>query len=65
MGGGWRKLINEEHLNLCSQPNIIIIIKLKRTRWTEHAVSMGKERNACRNMVGMPKRKKAPEEIET
>jgi hypothetical protein len=30
--GGWRKLY-EELCNLCSLPNIIMVIKLRRMRW--------------------------------
>jgi hypothetical protein len=34
--GGWRKLHNEELHSLYSSPNIIIIIKSSRMRWTGH-----------------------------
>jgi hypothetical protein len=36
--GGWRKIYNDEfHYS----PNIIRIIKSKRTRWAGHVTSMG------------------------
>jgi hypothetical protein len=34
--GGWRKLHNEEPLNLYSLPNIIRMIKSRRMRWVGH-----------------------------
>jgi hypothetical protein len=34
--GGWRKLPNEELLNLYSSPSIIGIIKSRRMRWAGH-----------------------------
>jgi hypothetical protein len=36
----WRKLHNWELYNLSSSPNIIRIIKLRRTRWTGHVAPM-------------------------
>jgi hypothetical protein len=58
MVGGLIKLINEEHLNLYSPPNIIIIIKLRRTRWAGHEVCMGKKRNAFKIVMRKPERKR-------
>jgi hypothetical protein len=34
--GGWKKLYNKELHNLYSSPNIIRIIKSRRTRWEGH-----------------------------
>jgi hypothetical protein len=39
--GGWRKLHNEEHRDLCSSLSIIRIIKSRRMRWAEHVTQMG------------------------
>jgi hypothetical protein len=50
--GGWRKLHNEELLNLCSSPSIIRMIKSRRMRWAGHVVRMLEKRNAYRILVG-------------
>jgi hypothetical protein len=34
--GGWRKLHNEELLNLYSSPSIMRMIKAKKMSWTGH-----------------------------
>jgi hypothetical protein len=39
--GGWRRLHNEELLNLFSSPNIISVIKLRRMRWVGYVARMG------------------------
>jgi len=36
--GEWRKLHNEELNDLYSSPNIVRMIKLRRTRWAGHVV---------------------------
>jgi hypothetical protein len=54
----WRKLHNEELLNLYSSPSIIRIIKSTRVRWTEHVVLMRERRNAYRKLVGKPEGKR-------
>jgi hypothetical protein len=51
--GGWRQLHNELH-NLYSSPNIIRMIKSRRTRWARDVARMGEKRNAYRILVGMP-----------
>jgi hypothetical protein len=38
--GGWRKLHNEELLNLYSSPSIIRMIESSRTRWAGHVTRM-------------------------
>jgi hypothetical protein len=38
----WRKLHNEELHNLYFSPNIIRMIKLRRTRWAGHVARMGR-----------------------
>jgi hypothetical protein len=52
--GGWRNLHNEELHNLYSSPSIIIMIKLRRMRWTGHVARMGEKMNAYRILVGKP-----------
>jgi hypothetical protein len=54
MTGGWRKLYNEELLNLYSSPSIIRIIKLRRMRWAGHMAGMGEKRNVYRLLVRKP-----------
>ena len=41
--GEWRKLHNEEPNDLCSSPNIILVIKSRRMRWAGHVACMGGE----------------------
>jgi hypothetical protein len=52
--GGWRRLHNEELNDLCSSPNIIRVIKLRRMRWVGHVARKGEKRGACRILVGRP-----------
>jgi reverse gyrase len=40
--GDWRKLHNEELHNLYSSPDIIRMIKSRRTGWAGHVAQMGK-----------------------
>jgi hypothetical protein len=40
--GGWRKLLNEELLNLYSSPSIFRMIKSRRMRWAGHVARMGR-----------------------
>jgi len=44
--GGWRRLHNEELLNLYSLPHII-----RRMRWAERLARMGETRNAYKIFV--------------
>jgi hypothetical protein len=57
--GEWRKLHNEELHDLYSSPDIIIIMKLRRMRWTGHVAGMGEKRNAYRLLVGKPEGKRS------
>jgi hypothetical protein len=41
VAGGWRKLHNEELHNLYASPNIIKIIKSRKTRWAGHVACIG------------------------
>jgi hypothetical protein len=56
--GGWRKLHNEELHNLHSSPNIIRLIKSRRTRWVRHVARMGEKKNTYRILVGEPEGKR-------
>jgi hypothetical protein len=49
---GWRKVRNEEILNLYSSPNILRMIKSRRMRWTEHVEHMGQKSSAYRILLG-------------
>jgi hypothetical protein len=50
----WRRLHNEELYDLCLSPNIILVIKSKRMRWTGHLASTGYRRGAYRVLLGRP-----------
>jgi hypothetical protein len=56
--GDWRKLHNDEFHNLYSSPNIIIMIKSRRMRWTGNVARMGTKRNTYRILVGKPEGKR-------
>jgi hypothetical protein len=44
--GEWRKLHNEELHDLYSSPNIVRVIKSRRTRWAGHVARIGR-REEC------------------
>jgi hypothetical protein len=46
--GGWRKIHNDELRTFHYSPNIIRIIKSKRTRWAENVTSMGEQKHVYR-----------------
>ena len=50
--GEWRKLQNEELTAMYSSPNIILVIKSRRTRWVGHVACMEARRGAYRVLVG-------------
>jgi hypothetical protein len=54
----WRKMHNGELHNLCSSPDIIRQIKLRRVRWAGHVACMGEGRNVYRGLVGKPEGKR-------
>jgi hypothetical protein len=55
--GRWRKLHNEELRDLYSSP-CIIIIKLRRMRWSGHVARMEEKRNSYRLLVAKPEGKR-------
>jgi hypothetical protein len=56
--GDWRKLHNDELHNLYSSPNIIRIIKSRRSKLAGQLARMGETKNAYRILVGKPERKR-------
>ena len=48
----WRRLHNEELNDLYSSPNIVRVIKSRRTRWAGHVARMGEEKGVYRVLVG-------------
>ena len=50
--GEWRRLHNEELNDLCSSPNIVWVMKLRRMRWAGHVAHTGDRRGVCRVLVG-------------
>ena len=50
--GEWRRLHNEELNDLYCSPNIVRVIKWRRTRRAGHVACMGEERGAYRVLVG-------------
>jgi hypothetical protein len=50
--GGWRKLLNEELLNLYSSPSKIRMIKSTRMRWAGHVARMGRRGMHIRYLGG-------------
>jgi hypothetical protein len=48
-----RQAIKARRFYFCSE---IRMIKSRRIRWAEHVARMGEKRNACRILVGKPRR---------
>ena len=55
--GEWRKLHNGELNDLYSLPNIVLVLKSRRMRWTGHVACMGEDRGVHRVLVGRPEGK--------
>ena len=53
--GKWRRLHNEELIDLYSSPNIVI--KWKRMRWAGHVVRIGEERGCIGSWWGNREKK--------
>jgi len=54
----WRKLHNEELMDLYSLPNIVRAVKSRRMRWVGHVARMGEGRGVYRVLVGQPEGKR-------
>ena len=52
--GEWRKLHNEELRDHYSLPNIVRVVKSRRTRWAGHVARMWEGRGVHRVLVGKP-----------
>jgi hypothetical protein len=52
------KCHNDEIHDLYSSPNIVRVIKSRRTRWVRHVARMGEGRGAYRILVGRPEGKR-------
>ena len=50
--GEWKKLHNQELSDLYSLPNIVRVVKSRRTRWAGHVARMGQRRGVNRVLVG-------------
>jgi hypothetical protein len=56
--GEWRRLHNEELIDLYSSLNILRVIKSRRMRWAGHVARMGEKRGVYRALVGKPEVKR-------
>ena len=54
----WRKVHNEELNDLYSSPNIVRVIKSRRTRWAGHVARMGERSGVYRVLVEKPEGKR-------
>ena len=54
----WRKLHIEELNNLNSSPNIFLVFKSRRLKWSVQVAFMGKRRVIYRILVGKPEGKR-------
>jgi len=52
--GEWRKLHNEELIDVYSLLNIVRVVKSRRMRWAGHVARMGEGRGVHRVLVGKP-----------
>jgi hypothetical protein len=52
--GEWRRLHNEELIDLYSSLSIVRVIKSRRRRWARQVARMGERRGAHRVLVGKP-----------
>ena len=52
--GEWRRLHNEELHNLYRSPNIVRVIKSRRSRWAGHVARMEEDRSAFKILTSKP-----------
>jgi len=57
--GEWRRLHNEELIDLYSSHYIVWVIKSRRMRLAQHVAHMGEERGVYRFLVGKPEGKRS------
>jgi hypothetical protein len=55
----WRKLRNEELIDLYSSPNIVRLIKSRRMRRAWHVARTGERRGVYRVLMGKPEGKRS------
>jgi len=55
----WRKLHNEELIDLYSSPNIIRVIKSRRMGWAGYSARMDESRGVYMVLVGKPEGKRS------
>ena len=63
--GEWSKLHNEELRDLYTLPNIVRVVKSRRTRWAGHVAHMGEGGGVHRVLVGETRGKEAFGETQT
>jgi hypothetical protein len=54
----WRRLHKEQLHDLYSSPNVVRVIKCRRTRWVGHVAWIGEGRGVYRVLVGKPEGKR-------
>jgi len=54
----WRKIHNEELIDLYCSTNIVRVIKSRRMRWAGHVARIGRRRGIYRVLVGKPEGKR-------
>jgi len=57
--GKWRKLHNEELIDLYCSPSSVRVMKSRRMRWAGHVARMGVRRDVYRVLVGEPEGKRS------
>ena len=63
MTGEWRRIHNGEVYNQYSSPNIILVIKSRRTRWAGHVERLWEIMGGYKVLVGRPERRNHLEDL--